>query len=542
MLIKMKKIRNIILAGLLIFSLGACDEDYLDTVKIGEQTSESFYSNDAELVKAANACYAPMWEYHYNWGRTSFGNSTTDDAVDREDLKMREHTYDATGFLFTYNYRYNYRGILIANQLLANVEGKEISGVTDKSLQKRVVGEAKFMRAYYYYDLVKNYGGVPLITVPLLGDDLNQTRATAAEVYAQIETDLKAAVNALPLKSVYVASKELGRATKGAALGMLVKVCASQAGEGYASQDFYNESKWDDAKTYAEQLFGLGVYDLYQGDYHDLFSEAEENNEESIFEVQFYDSPLDDGAYTNNGNFTTFLNMPWLGAADPYGRYQATYDLYLEFENDDPRRDASLINSLRYADQWILEGETPGVVSEDLTGFSNYKHYLSKQAYLNLGNFRNSPVNERIIRLSDIYLLYAEACFHTSTEGTAQIYLNKVRERARQGNASLLADVTVSGSALLDAIYHERRVELCGEGHRLHDLIRTGRLEQELKVDGYKVKASITSDGAGGYVVADSGEPIFKATNLIMPKNIFFPLPQSEVDNTGGLVKQNTGY
>ncbi|MDE5420417.1 RagB/SusD family nutrient uptake outer membrane protein [Labilibaculum sp. DW002] len=538
----MKKIRNIILAGLLIFSLGACDEDYLDTVKIGEQTSESFYSNDAELIKAANACYSPMWEYHYNWGRTSFGNSTTDDAVDREDLKMREYTYDATAFLFTYNYRYNYRGILIANQLLANVEGEDISGVSDKSLQNRVVGEAKFMRAYYYYDLVKNYGGVPLVTIPLLGDDLNKTRATAAEVYAQIETDLKAAVDVLPLKSEYVASKELGRATKGAALGMLVKVCASQASIGYSNQDFYNKDKWAEAKTYAEQLFALGMYDLYQGAYHDLFSEAEENNEESIFEVQFYDSPLDDGAFTNNGNFTTFLNMPWLGAADPYGRYQATYDLYLEFENDDPRREASLINSVQYADQWILEGETPGVVAEDLTGFSNYKHYLSKENYLALGNFRNSPVNERIIRLSDMYLLYAEACYHTDNEGTARIYLNKVRERARQGNIGVLADVTASGTALLDAIYHERRVELCGEGHRLHDLIRTGRLETELKIDGYKVKASITSDGAGGYVVADSGEPIFKATNLTLPKNIFFPLPQSEVDNTGGLVGQNPGY
>ena len=538
----MNKIRNIIVAGLLIFSLGACDEDYLDTVKIGEQTSESFYSNDAELIKAANACYAPLWEYHYNWGRTSFGNSTTDDAVDREDLKMRDHTYDATAFLFTYNYRYNYRGILIANQLLANVEGIDIPGVTDKSLQDRVVGEAKFMRAYYYYDLVKNYGGVPLVTTPLLDGDLNQTRATSVAIYAQIEDDLKDAFVALPLKSVYVASKELGRATKGAALAMLVKVCASQASIGYSDQDFYNENKWDDVKTYAEQLFALGMYDLYQGNYHDLFSEAEENNEESIFEVQFYDSPLDDGAYTNNGNFTTFLNMPWLGAADPYGRYQATYDLYLAFENDDPRREASLINSLQYADQWILEGETPGAVAEDLTGFSNYKHYLSKEQYEALGNFRNSPVNERIIRLSDIYLLYAEACFHTNDEGTAKTYLNIVRERARQGNASVLADVTASGSALLDAIYHERRVELCGEGHRLHDLIRTGRLEQELKTDGYKVKATITSDGAGGYIVADSGEPIFKATNLAMPKNIFFPLPQSEVDNTGGLVGQNPGY
>lgn len=530
------------MAGLVVFSLTACDEEFLDTVKIGEQTSGSFYSNDAELIKAANACYSPLWEYHFNWGRTTFGNSTTDDAVDREDLKMREYTYDATAFLFTYNYRYNYRGILIANQLIANVEGKDIPGVKDKDLQNRVIGEAKFMRAYYYYDLVKNFGDVPLVTSPLLGDELNLSRSSAKEIYAQIEQDLKDAVSVLPLKSVYEASEEVGRATKGAALGMLVKVCVSQASSGYSAYDFYNEDKWGEAKSYAEQLFSLGVYDLFRGDYHDLFSEAEENNEESIFEVQFYDSPLDDGAFTNNGNFTTFLNMPWLGAADPYGRYQATYDLYLAFENGDPRRDASLINSLQFADQWILDGETPGVVAEDLTGFSNYKHYLSKEDYKALGNFRNSPINERIIRLSDIYLLYAEACYHTNAENDARTYLNKVRERARQGNVGILPDVTDSGSDLLTAIYHERRVELCGEGHRFHDLVRTGRLEQELKVDGYKVKASLTRNGDGTYTVADSGEPIFKATNLTLPKHIFFPIPQNEVDNTGGLVTQNPGY
>jgi hypothetical protein len=538
----MKNLRNILLAGLVIFSMTACDEEFLDTVKIGEQTAGSFYSNDAELIKAANACYSPLWEYHYNWGRTTFGNSTTDDAVDREDLKMREYTYDATAFLFRYNYRYNYRGILIANQLLKNVEGKDIPGVKDKDLQKRVVGEAKFMRAYFYYDLVKNFGDVPLVTEPLLNEDLNKSRASAKEIYAQIEADLKDAVEALPLKTAYEAMEEVGRATKGAALGMLVKVCVSQASAGYSSQSFYNEDKWGEAKTYAQQLFELGVYDLFQGNYHDLFTEAEENNIESIFEVQFYDSPLDDGAFTNNGNFTTFLNMPWLGAADPYGRYQATYDLYLAFEADDPRRDASLINSLQFADQWILDGETPGTVSEDLTGFSNYKHYLSKEDYKALGNFRNSPVNERIIRLSDVYLMYAEACYHTGDDGNAKLYLNKVRERARQGNAAILPDVTSSGTALLDAIYHERRVELCGEGHRFHDLVRTGRLEQELKTDGYKVKAALSRDGSGGYIVGDSGEALFVATNLSLPKHLFFPIPQSEVDNSGGLITQNPGY
>ncbi|MCU4162903.1 RagB/SusD family nutrient uptake outer membrane protein [Carboxylicivirga caseinilyticus] len=537
----MNKIKNIFLAGLMVFAAVACSEDYLDTDKIGEQTEGSFYSNDAELITAANACYAPMWEYHYNWGRTSINNSSTDDAVDREDLPLREFTFDASHFLFLYNYRYNYRGILIANKLIQNVEGVDISGVKDKDLQARVVAEAKFMRAYYYYDLVKMYGDVPLITVPLLQDDLDQTRESADKVFEQIEKDLNEAWQDLPTKDEVADLGELGRATKGAALGMLVKVCVTQASAGYSSQSFYDESKWEDAKTYAKELFKLN-YDLYQGNYHDIFTEAGENGIGSIFEVQFYDSPLDDGAFTNNGNFTTFLNMPWLGAADPYGRYQATYDLYLAFEDGDPRREQSLINSLTYAVKWAEDDGTIPTVNEDLTGFSNYKHFLERADYYNLGNFRNSPVNERIIRLADIYLLYAEACYHTNDESTAKIYLNYVRERARQGNETVLPDITASGAALLDAIYHERRVELCGEGHRFHDLVRTGRLEQIVKTDGYKVKAALTMEEDGSVTVDDSGEPLFHATNLQMPKNIFFPLPQTEVDNTGGLITQNTGY
>ena len=536
----MKNYYIIILAGILIL-VNACKEDFLDTVKIGEQTSGSFYSNDDELVKAANACYAPLWEYHYNWSRTDLESYTTDETIRREPYGFHDYTFDASQFLFLYNYRYNYRGILIANQLIANVEGKEIPGVKDKDLQTRVIAEAKFMRAYYYYDLVKRFGGVPLIDHPLLADEMNYERSTASAIYDFIEADLIAAAADLPEKSVYDASSEVGRATKGAALGLLVKVCVSQASPGYSGQEFYDNSKWADAKTYAQQLFGLG-YLLYQGDYHDIFTEDGENGIGSIFEVQFYDSPLDDGAFTNNGNFLTFLNMPWLGAADPYGEYQVTYDLYLAFEVDDPRRDASLINTLKYADEWILSGETPGTVTGDLTGFANYKHYLSKEQYVSLGNFRNSPINERIIRLSDIYLLYAEACYHTGDEDNAKNYINKVRERARNGNPAILVDVTATGTDLLNAIYHERRVELCNEGHRWHDLVRTGRLQQVVATDGYKVKANITSDGLGGYVVTDSGDPIFKATNLVMPKHMFFPIPQSEIDNSNGKIKQNEGY
>ncbi|MEH0158206.1 RagB/SusD family nutrient uptake outer membrane protein [Limibacter armeniacum] len=408
--------------------------------------------------------------------------------------------------------------------------------VLDKNLQKRVVAEAKFVRAYYYYDLVKNFGGVPLVKQALALDEMTFERADAKEVYAFIEEDLKAAVEDLPLKSQMEIAEQVGRATKGAALAMLVKVSASQASEGYSRQSFYDPNKWADAKEYAEQLFALGKYSLYMGDYHDIFTEAGENGPGSIFEIQYYDSPLNDGATTDNGNFNTFLNNTWFGGADPYGKHGVTYDAYLAFEDGDPRREASIINIVKYADQW---GEDP----EDaftLTGFANYKHYISKEEYQALGNQRNSPINERIIRLSDIYLLYAEASYHTGDEATALQYVNMVRERAR-GAGTIPADISSTGTALLEDIYLERRRELVSEGHRWHDLVRTGRLD-ELNADGYKVKASITRDGVGGYIVTDSGDPIFKPTNLAPTTHIYFPIPISEIDNSGGVITPNPGY
>ncbi len=533
----MKKIKNILIFSVLIF-FSACSEDFLDTIKIGEQTSATFYATDDELVKAANACYAPLWHYVYNWARTDLSSYPTDESIRRESNGLHEYTFTAVDLLFSRNYRYNYRGILIANNLIYNVDGIEKPLVKNKELQKRVVGEAKYMRAYYYFDLVKLYGDVPLVTKPLNADEINLARTSADLVYASIEQDLKDAIAVLPKKSEYAAT-DLGRATKGAALALLVKVCVAQASPGYQGQSFYDASKWAEAKTYAEQLFALTDYSLYTGTYSDIFRESTENGVESIFEVQFYNSPFDtDGAFKNNGNFTYFLNLPWFGAGDPYGEFQNTYDLYAAFETDDPRRDQSVITNLQWAKLW--GSATP--VQGDLTGLSDYKHYISKAGYLALGNTRDCPINERVIRLSDIYLLYAEACYHTSDEPNARLYVNKVRERARAGNSSVLPDVTATGTALLDAIYRERRVELCNEGHRWHDLVRTGLLEKEVKTDGYAIKANVVDNGNGTYTVTNAGDPIYKATSLTMPKHMFYPIPQTEIDYSHGTITQNPGY
>jgi len=527
-------LKKIMITGIVALSLGSCSEEFLDTVTIGAQSEDSFYASDADLIQASTAIYAPLWQYHYNWGRTTFNNQTTDDAVDRELLQYQDYTFDSGHFLFRYNWRYNYRGILIANKLLENVEGVDKPLVSDKQLQKRVVAEAKFLRAWYYYDLVKNYGAVPLTTEPLLQDDMNLERTPAIEVYAQIEKDLLEAKEDLPLKSELDAS-DRGRVTKGAALALLVKVNVTQASPGYVGQDFHNASKYGDAKIYAEQFFQLG-YSLYQGNYNDIFTIEGEDGSGSIFEIQYYISPTaNEHPKSGNGNFNTFLMMPWYGGGDPYGKYMVTYDLYSAFEDGDPRREASLYNVYEQADAWDGPGGIEGPdVKADHASFVNRKHWMDQSTYSGL--VRNSPINERMMRLSDIYLLYAEACLNTGDDANALEYVNQIRSRAR-GAGIVPANLN---AVTLEDVYQERRVELCNEGQRRHDLVRLGILEKELSVDGYIAKAVVTPDGKDDFDIVP-GE-VFRASALVPSTHMYFPIPLGEIDNTNGVVVQNPGY
>lgn len=549
----MKNIKYIIL--LAAVSLIGCTSEFLDTVKPGEQTTGSFYSTDDDMETAVNAIYAPLWEYHYDWARIDFSSYPTDEAIRREPNGLNDYSINSSHYLFTYNYRYNYRGILFANELINAADGVEIPGVEDKDLQARVVGEAKFLRAYYYYDLVKNYGDVPLVTEALQLDEMDQSRSSAKDVYAQIEKDLIEAAAILPTKEDFQALGEVGRATKGAAYGLLTKVCVSQASSGYSSQSFYDNSKWSDAKTYAEELFKLG-YSL-EADYAKIFAEEGENGSGSIFEVQMYDSPFDDGAYTNNGNFSIFLNNAWFGGVDPYGEFQVTYQSYLAFEESDPRRSVAVLSTKEYADKWygygpdnMPEGETEFIeVQGDATGFVTGKTFINEEDYWATGNSRNQAANARIIRLADIYLLYAEASYHLGDEATALTYLNKLRDRARDYGSVDVADfpvVSATGSDLLDAIYLERQRELCFEGVRLHDLIRTGRLEEVVKEDGYLVAGETTrtylGDGSYSYSVSEvADQELFHATAADIEKHVVWPIPQTEVDQNTN-IDQNDNW
>lgn len=383
-------------------------------------------------------------------------------------------------------FRWNYAGLTRANYILENKDNIDFSG------KDKIIAEAKFLRAFYYFELVKFFGGVPLIIDKRIGieEALQIPRATKEEVYAQIEIDLQDAAAVLdPFASVK------GRATSGAALSLLGKV--------YLYQNKYTEA----ASTF-ETVINSGMYSLIS-DYNDLFTAANENNSETVFDVEY--SGLEGGSYGclvclegNAGpgfNGIRQYNGPVYGDGNSYNL--PTQELYDAFDPSDIRRDATVLDIEAFiAAQANPQSITYAIGAGGHTGYYNNK-YIKRQGEIGLpDNDLTSPVNYRVIRYADVLLMAAEANYQSGNVGSAQQYVNEVRARVGMTSISL--------SSVQD-IWNERRLELSCEGHRFFDLVRTGQ-------------ASVYING-------------FQSN-----KNELFPIPQVEIDLTGGNWSQNPGY
>ncbi|QVY64481.1 RagB/SusD family nutrient uptake outer membrane protein [Polaribacter sp. Q13] len=447
---------------LLALILVSCS-DYLDTNIYGEPLLESFYKTPEDAERAVIAAYTPMREMY---GRENFIASTSNDllfgdigtddllkggarASDGPQLYEKE-LYNLTSSNKSVEniWKVNFKGVYFANLVLEKVP--EIA-FEDEARKKEIIAEAYFLRAYYYFDLVNTFGGVPLITEPLEVGEFNVPRTTQEAIYTLIEDDLKIAIPALPSR-FDKGTDYLGHADKGAALGLMMRVSLYQ-------------NKMEQVKTYGDQLFTLS-YKL-EDDYGSIFNSVGEWGSGSIFEVNYS---------TNSDNLGG--RMPHMMAPRSKGGIgfgQVKDDLRNEFEANDPRLDASFYNVTGgYGTEWFVRKYA----------WAPYTDY----AIPSVGGKGNNANNIRIIRLSDAYLMYAEAIYNTDP-GTAVEYVNKVRKRARGANAiTVVPDLpaALSGQPLLDAIYHERRVELAGEGFRFHDLIRTNRAETILAPLGFQ--------------------------------------------------------
>lgn len=495
----MKKISSKIgfFLGILLIVL-SCDDDtfilsdeFVD-VEPPLENSDNYFNSEQDYYDALIGAYDLLQTTYLNAilgeiasDNTLCGGENATDVIAWQQIDDMIHTpvNDQLEQLFGWMYS----GVNRANYILEFKDNLDFDG------KEVILAEATFLRAYYYFELVKWFGDVPLVVDQriLFGDEQELDRTPVAEIYAQLETDLQYAVDNL---SYTPEDGQIGRATRGAAQALLGKV--------YLYQD-----KFAEAATVLGDLINNGPYDLLV-DYSTMFENDNENNIESVFEVQYTD---EEGAgfdcfECSEGNIAVGFsgvrryNGPLFESGFSFN--VPTQEAYDAFEDGDVRRDIAILNIVAWAEE---TGATYGEGFEH-TGFFNRK-YLPRAGDANIGDANlTNPNNYRAIRFADVLLMAAEANNRGGISDAAALsYLNRVRDRAG------LPEINLTGSGLTDAIYQERRVELMGEGHRFFDLVRTGQ--------------------------AASTIPGFQAG-----KNELFPIPLTEIQNTGNRWEQNPGY
>ncbi len=496
----MRKIIPIVLAIAVLLPL-ACRRDFLDIKPQGELTSENFFSNPEQAVWAVNAIYAYLRHnvtpLHF-LGMTDIISDDADKGSDANDAiflnDLDFFTMDPGHQTVLSVWKTQYTGIARANICLEKIPS--VPGIT-QALSNRLQGEARFLRAHLYFNLVRWYGGVPLITRTLTPDEYNQSRASAGDVYASIIEDLRTAIELLPERSQQ-SSADLGRATKGAARGMLSKVYLT-------IEDYAN------AEKYALEVVQSGQYVLYPR-YADIFMPVGEHCSESMFEIGCKDVESWEGRCEFN-MVQGVRGIPNLG----WGFNRPSDNLVAQYENGDPRREATIL----YVGEVLPDGSA---IVQDNPLLINERYNQKAWVPAHVGLQDNGPGNQRILRYADVLLVLAEALNEQGRGAEALEYLNMIRKRARGTNNFILRDITETQQApLRHMIWRERRAELAMEQHRWFDLVRQVRKDPDYMLPRLK-----------------SIQPMFDRFDPA--KHLLMPIPQSEIDLSGQRIMQNPMY
>ncbi|MEN0056771.1 MAG: RagB/SusD family nutrient uptake outer membrane protein [Mucilaginibacter sp.] len=482
----------IILSIVLITGLGGCKK-FLDETPTAHQSTSSFYKTSDDAVRAVTDAYRMMKDQAYGgYSPSSFGDIMADDAnkggggASDQGLIQQLKIFTAkadNGYVFN-AWRDNFKGIYLANLVLQKVPPISM----DDKLKKQVLAEAQFLRGYFYLQLVRLFGRVPLVTTPLENGDFNVAQATPEQILGQIEADANAAINALPTKTEQAAT-DRGRATKGAAQALLLET-------------YMWEKKWAQALQLGDQIITSGQYTLAP-DVTQIWTLAGEFGPESIFEVNNDNIPG-----KGVGNLLNLFDAPrntW-----GYGFTVPSESLVKEFEPGDPRLHATAIfNNEKMPDGTVANTST----SE--TGYWNRKYWLatSEIPTNNGGGAGDGPTNDRVYGLAQVMLWTAEAAFQSGNAAHATDLVNQIRARARKSGGNTDNSILPAYSSVtLDNIYHEMRVETAlGEHRRFYELVRTGRAAALLP--GFKT-------GVNEHV----------------------PIPLTEIQLSGGVLTQNPGY
>lgn len=493
----MKKLIYIACAAL---SAAGCAKQ-LDKLPQGQLTQENVFTEANDFTLAIDGTYLPLtnrWRGSWEWENgTSIprdwvvGDVMSDDAVkgggslgDQEDMRRLE-----TFSIFAENnnvlgiWRFNYKGINAANTILEQ-DGSNVPGL-DANVLNRIKGEAYFLRAFYYFRLVVDFGGVPLMA-PDRGMNDNSVRASVDQVYSLIETDLADAANML--EPSYSDAANYHRATTGAVHALLAKT-------------YLYRERWQDCLNEIAKV-EAGPYTLLDR-FENNFNGTGERGGEIIFA-----SRHDAGLVPSQGSI---LNAVFAPQGKGWGFNIPTEDLVDEFETGDPRRAATLFST----GDTYLDGTPYNPAWSPITGH-NVRKFMS-----NTNPIDDGGVDYVYIRLADVLLWKAECYANLDQYANARTAIEAVRARARKYATNPLLNLPPvlanDKASLLAAIRHERRVELAFEGHRYHDLVRWGLAATVL------AKAA-DADPLTGY--KDYG-------NGWQPNNALLPIPQVEVDLLG---------
>jgi starch-binding outer membrane protein, SusD/RagB family len=521
-----------VLLPLFLIAVVSCKKSFLDKEIIGVNTQSGSLDNSENARAAINASYAYViggdWWTHL-FPRLLMEASTDDGwgGNDYQDRPGELGVCDFTGLSANTSYvdayyRGMHQGIRNCNFIIKGLA--DVKTLSD-DLKNRYIAEAKFLRGFFYFELVKNFGD------DVINNDFNANDATLflarspiADVYKQIYQDFQDAAAVLPEKGQY-GSSDIGRATKGAALGFLAKA-------------YLFNGDYANAEATAAQIISSGKYSL-ETRYSKIFEPENANGVESLFEVNyvnavgFYNGP-EPGDVTNAAS----VDGGW-------GWFGLTSDLENAFEKegDDVRRKATIIKAGEAVDNETPTRIYPKHLVGDKPGHTSWRYY--RKYYIPLakrvGGYGTYPFNDIKLRYAEILLIHAEAAAFNNKPAEALISLNLIRSRV-----GLLAKTGLPGDALKQAIWDERRLELAGEGtHRWDDIRR-------IKINGKALIASLMGPN-GSFVkynttintdpveTAGHREALNKGYYFKEGVNELWPIPASVINANSSIV-QNPGY
>ena len=523
----MKRIILLIVLGIV---LNGCTDDFLDQPLRGQQELDDFFASAEASERFVNGIYQKV--NGEGWNQINFFRTINEMATDDEwSGNTEQPRADITGIAH-YNvfpgsayinsfWEHNYIGITRAN--LAMDQIPEVS--MDEDHKARLLAEAKFLRAWFYFELVKNYGGVPIVTTwdELFEPEVYQyTRNSAAEVYAQIEQDLTDAITALPLKSEY-SQKDYGRATKGAAQSLL--------GKAYLYQE-----KWVEAEQMFEKVIQSNEYQL-EDNFADVWKPNHRYGVESIFEVGYINNeqfPNIGGVYSTTQGSRADLGWSW-------GTPTSNLENAFLSEGDSIRLRSTIIKHGEpvFGDPEVTEYDA--APARNKSGRINRKYYVPIADRPEPYQIGQHPLSHIHIRYADLLLMHAEAAYFNGNEQEALQSLEKVRERV-----DLETDNDLSGPGLRDAIWKERRLELALELHRLYDLRRqkingTPRISLIMGPNGSFVNYNL-NENDDPFETTNMGEAMDKGILFDESVHMLWPVPPEEIQLSQGRIEQNPGY